>query len=451
MESKPIEPVEEIKEKPAANDETTDVASEKLGEKDEKLLKNLLASGGFPMDSFKSGNEADASEKNHLFWSQQPQVQPAEYQSGEELKEGEIDTAHDMEKELKQPYPLLDQFEWSDIDLNAPKDLEEVYAFLTENYVEDDDNMFRFDYSKDFLKWALTPPGYFTEWIFAVRVKKSKKMVGFITGIPTIVFANKQKIKMAEINFLCVHKKLRANRLAPVLIKEVTRRVHLKNQWQAIYTAGTLIPTPITQAKYFHRSLNPKKLVDVKFSALPQKQTISMLVKLYKLPEEPQIKGLRAMKAKDIDAVYKLLSAELEKYAVHFKYTQEEIKHWFLPVKDVIYSYVVEKDKGQVTDFLSFYCLPSSILRNPKYNQLRAAYSYYNVATSVPMKDLIQDALILATSENFDVFNCLNIMNNADFLKDLKFSQGDGNLHYYLYNWRLRKALQPSDIGVVLL
>lgn len=31
---------------------------------------------------------------------------------------------------------------------------------------------------------------------------------------------------MVEINFLCVHKKLRSKRLAPVLIKEITRRVN---------------------------------------------------------------------------------------------------------------------------------------------------------------------------------------------------------------------------------
>ena len=31
--------------------------------------------------------------------------------------------------------------------------LDEVYSLLYNNYVEDDDNMFRFDYSRDFLKW----------------------------------------------------------------------------------------------------------------------------------------------------------------------------------------------------------------------------------------------------------------------------------------------------------
>lgn len=39
---------------------------------------------------------------------------------------------------------------------------------------------------------------------------------------------------MTEINFLCVHKKIRSKRLAPVLIKEVTRRVHVRNMWQAV-------------------------------------------------------------------------------------------------------------------------------------------------------------------------------------------------------------------------
>ena len=35
---------------------------------------------------------------------------------------------------------------------------------------------------------------------------------------------------MVEINFLCVHKKLRSKRLAPVLIREITRRVNLKGK-----------------------------------------------------------------------------------------------------------------------------------------------------------------------------------------------------------------------------
>ena len=35
-------------------------------------------------------------------------------------------------------------FDWVSIDIHDPNQLEEVYTLLTENYVEDDDNMFRY-------------------------------------------------------------------------------------------------------------------------------------------------------------------------------------------------------------------------------------------------------------------------------------------------------------------
>ncbi|MBM6386408.1 MAG: hypothetical protein JSY10_20840 [Paenibacillus sp.] len=54
---------------------------------------------------------------------------------------------------------------------------------------------------------------------------------------------------MTEINFLCVHKKLRSKRLAPVLIKEITRRSHVEGIFQAAYTAGVVIPKPISTCR----------------------------------------------------------------------------------------------------------------------------------------------------------------------------------------------------------
>ena len=80
----------------------------------------------------------------------------------------------------------------------------------------------------------------------------------------------------------------------------------------------------------------------------------------------------------------------------------------------------------------------------------RAAYSYYNVAGKATIQRLMEDALILAKQRDFDVFNALDLMDNSQFLKDLKFGIGDGNLQYYLYNWRISNQLEPSDIGLVL-
>lgn len=49
-----------------------------------------------------------------------------------------------------------------------------------------------------------------------------------------------------------------------------------------------------------------------------------------------------------------------------------------------------------ITDMVSFYTLPSTVIGNTRYNTLKAAYSFYNVATSVKHVDLVKDALILA-------------------------------------------------------
>ena len=79
------------------------------------------------------------------------------------------------------------------------------------------------------------------------------------------------------------------------------------------------------------------------------------------------------------------------------------------------------------------------------------------------------DALVLAKKTNFDVFNALDLMENrylaveiqvfycdfkndfafSEFLEKLKFGIGDGNLQYYLYNWKCPK-MDPKRIGLVL-
>lgn len=72
---------------------------------------------------------------------------------------------------------------------------------------------------------ALTPPGYFPDWIVGVRFKATGKLVACITGVPASMVLHKAPVTLCEINFLCIHKKLRAKRLAPVLIKEVRRAI----------------------------------------------------------------------------------------------------------------------------------------------------------------------------------------------------------------------------------
>jgi glycylpeptide N-tetradecanoyltransferase len=96
-------------------------------------------------------------------------------------------------------------------------------------------------------------------------------------------------VKAAEVNYLCASKRLREKRLAPVLIKEVTRRINLSGVWQAVFTAGKVIPRPVSTASYFHRSVNPKKLIEAGFSALQSGETMASHLKKQKIQKDIEI------------------------------------------------------------------------------------------------------------------------------------------------------------------
>ncbi|KAK9815469.1 hypothetical protein WJX72_004194 [[Myrmecia] bisecta] len=398
--------------------------------------------------------------ESYAFWETQPVAQFDEDPDKLPATDGPIDAPKTVADVRQEPYNLPAGFIWSDCDVKDDKTVKEVYELLTNNYVEDDDNMFRFKYSKEFLKWALRPPGFRPEWHLGVRVAGNSKLVGFITGVPASVRVRQSTVSMVEINFLCVHKKLRSKRLAPVLIKEITRRVHLQNIWQASYTAGVVLPKPVAECRYWHRSLDPKKLIHVGFSRLQPRMTMARTLKLYKLPTEPQTPGIRPLQKRDVPQVTRLLTQYLAGFAMAPLFTEEEVEHYLMPVTDVIDAYVVEGKDGVITDMLSYYTLPSTIIGDDKYNTLKAAFMYYTVATKTPLLDLMNDALILAKSKEHDVFNALDIFQNTEFLKELKFGIGDGLLRYYLYNWRVRPAadrdpkqppIRPSELGLVLL
>lgn len=206
---------------------------------------------------------------------------------------------------------------------------------------------------------------------------------------------------MVEVNFLCIHKKLRSKRLSPVLIKEITRRVHYHGGlFQAIYTAGIALPQPISTAQYYHRPLNIKKLIESGFSSLPAGVTLSKMVKSFALrPLPSHAPTLRVMTRKDVPHVRHLLdrylsgqhdaSAAVKATRFHFypQFTSDdELAHWILPRPGVVHSFVVDaavSSPGLLDSFISFYELPSSVLQHGTHKTIRTAYLFYYAVTRV--------------------------------------------------------------------
>lgn len=195
---------------------------------------------------------------------------------------------------------------------------------------------------------ALLTPDYKKHWHVGLRAthNEKRKLCAFISGIPVTIRVRNNTFSSVEINFLCIHKKLRSKRLAPLLIKEITRRCHVDGIWEAVYTAGVVIPKPVATCRYFHRPLNWLKLYETGFSPLPPGSTKEKMIKKNELPDKTHLKGLRMMEEGDVQSVATLLKEYLSKFDLAPVYSEEDVHHWFLHKGDaetrVVWTYVVE-------------------------------------------------------------------------------------------------------------
>jgi len=122
----------------------------------------------------------------------------------------------------------------------------------------------------------------------------------------------------------------------------------------------------------------------------------------------------------DVPSACELLNSYLSKFKLAPVMDDADFAHWLLPRHNVVDSFVVANEKGRVTDmcrykrgenssllvlfdsFLispinlstfsfqtlthSFYHLHSTVIGNTIFPTLNAVYSFYNVATSMPLK-----------------------------------------------------------------
>ncbi|KAI9452526.1 N-myristoyl transferase [Russula earlei] len=359
--------------------------------------------------------------RDHKFWATQ---HVPHYDDGNPEEDGFIGVRQD-------PFLLPKDSEWAIIDILDTAQLEEVYKLLSANYVEDEQAGFRFQYTAEFLQWELH---------LGVPVSSNKELVAFVSGVPINLF--ERNLRVVEINFLCVHKKLRSKRLTPLLIKQIARQCQL--------TAGVVLPTSTSTCRCYHRNLNVAKLVDYKVPS-----TISL-----------SSTGLREMEERYVVAVTKPFKRYMERLYMIPLLEKENIRHPFLSGRgkgekaastgrrpgQVVWTNVSES--RVITDFFSFYIMSSTIVHDTtRHDLLGAACLYYYASDTAfversdelglskrRLTELVGDAIIMADQAKFYVFNALVLIDNPLFLRGLKFGCGNGLLNFYLYNWH-SKAL----------
>lgn len=377
--------------------------------------------------------------KNHKFWNTQPVDISKNTLENKSIKD---DSIEDIKKT---PLNLPDQFQWFIIDINNDNDLNLIYEFLL-NYYNDDINVSkRFHYQKEFLRWFLTPPGYYSDLL--IGVKYNNKLVATIFGIPMTIKVHDKIIKMIEINFLCIHHSLRNKRLAPVLIKEVTRRTNLHGIFQAFYTASHDLPNTIFKTSYYHKLLNIPKLVDVDFIEKPDKISIQGFTKYFKIQEFIDI-NIRKIETKDMEVCCKLLNQYHNKFKISILFSLEEFIHQFTFRENIIETYVVENN-GQITDMLSFYFIPSKLNNKYKYTDITKAYIYYYFYTETELVKLIENGIYLMKKKKMDMVNVMKQYDNDKFIDKLKFKEGNGELNFYFYNWKC-PPIEQNDMAIVM-
>ena len=168
------------------------------------------------------------------------------------------------------------------------------------------------------------------------------------------------------------------------------------------------------------------------------------MMRVHKLADVPHLasQGLREVEERDIPSLLQLSQKFMMRYDLSLVMTLDEAKYTYLSGRgtgevvngrrkgQVLWTYVVEvmspfavksillisiqnPQTKKITDFFSFYTLPSTVIGNTKYGTLEAAYMYY-YASDVAfeqgdemearlkkrLQELVGDALIIANQVN---------------------------------------------------
>lgn len=379
----------------------------------------------------------------HNFWKTQPIQDTSKKEKLNESK----DILEDISNLFtNNPLNLPENFNWNEINPNSESDIDDLYNFLYENYMQKNDN-FGLHYTKESLRWYLSNPKFYKNMFLFVKYKN--KVVGFIIATPeNISVFNKNDI-IFNTTFLCVDKKIRDKSLGAIMIKELLRRMYFNNVKYGYYTSPLDLPNKLTMSNYYHRPLNIKKLLDINFITKPNSISIKSFEKLYRVKDK-KTTDYESLSLKTLNICVKEYNNYYKKYKIYQIMDEEEFKYKFFPVNNIIDTFIIKEDNN-IKCLVSIFYLKSRILHNINYIDYNIAQIYhYYYSDEKLFIEFLEDILIYLKDKNIDVVNWIEQMDNHLFFNKLKFCKGSGEIYYHFWN-KSCPDISNKDIALVTL
>jgi glycylpeptide N-tetradecanoyltransferase len=358
-----------------------------------------------------------------------------------------------------EPIKLHDDFVWDLLDLDDDTVCQELVDFLNKHNSNVITNTtpntnYMVLYTTGFLKWLFYASSSSSSNIcLGVRVKKNNLLCGFIGGTVVTNNLKSKVVKTGEVNIICVHHKLRNKRLSVQLIKEITRLFNLKQCYQGVFVTERYVPKPICSAQSYHRAIDIVHLVNCGFSKLDPNIKLDEIDKTLTLPDTTHNKNFMPLSYDDIDDTYNLLNKYLEKYCYYPVFSRDYFEHLFYNNSYVTTYVLKDNTNNKIIDMISYYTLPFNVVdknNNSTGLQINTAYLFYYTSLFETPYRLIKDMLIVAKTNNIQLFTALNIMETDSVMHDLHFEKGIKSYHYNMYNWKC-PTLLPSQIAKIIL
>jgi len=312
------------------------------------------------------------------------------------------------------------------------------FFFLENNYIEDEDSLFRFNYVHEFLKLAIQAPRWSPVFNLGLRIHGNRSLIGFITSISRKLIFQDFFLSTSEINFLCLDRKFRKKRIVSSLIKEETRRLNLVGTIQAIYTTGLPFSNSIVDCQFYHFPMNFSKLSKLGFRIFLEE--IEKLNNWVPEKTEPLITNPWILE------IYKNFRKFYSKFKAYKFFDVENFKYWFKTIPGVLYGLGFKTISTNEKNAILFYSLPSKMIKSKKSRFLYSAY-FYQGFTIGCVKNFYQKVFEISYKLGFDMFNAFVGILDIKFFSDLKFKRGTGKLQFHIFNWKYEK-IKPEENGL---